>query len=136
MRARNVILTLIAVVGLLVFIFIKLRFEPKKKPVFNRNPSRIEYTAFALCRMECFNISANMVSHVFRRGRTERKNSRRTCQVYMCTMMTKPNKEIIIMIEQCGTVANIFDCYDANAGTPCGCIDRENRPVSHLNINR
>ena len=135
MRARNVILSLVAVVGVLVFIFIKVRLEPKKKLTFNRNPSRIEYTAFALCRMECYDISANMVFQVIRKGQPDKRQKRRYCPVYMCAMTTKLNKHITLIIEQCGTVANILDCYDANAGTPCNCTDKESHPVSYLNIN-
>ena len=41
MKARNVIISLVFVLALLVFIIIKIRNEPKKKLVLNRNPSRI-----------------------------------------------------------------------------------------------
>lgn len=136
MSARNVIISLIAVVGILVFIFIKVRLEPKKKQAFNRNPSRIEYTAFALCRMECYDITANMVFQVIRKGETSKREKKDFCPVYMSGLMTKQNKHIIILIEQCGTMARVIDCYDANAGAPCNCTDKENRPLSFLNSKR
>ena len=135
MRARNVIISFVTVLGILVFMFIKFRLEPKRLRGFNRNPSRIEYTALALCRMECYSINANSVSNILRKGQAEKIKKRDICPVYMCSIETKQNKRIIIVIEQCGTMANILDCYDATAGAPCECVDKENRPMSYLNIN-
>jgi hypothetical protein len=68
MKARNVIISLVFVLALLVFIIIKIRNEPKKKLVLNRNPSRIEYTKFALCRMDCHHINAKSIMGIFRNG--------------------------------------------------------------------
>ena len=73
MRARNVIVSLIFVILLLGYIFIKVRWlEPRKKLNFNRNPSRIEYTNYAICRMDCFSINANTVADLFRKGEVKK----------------------------------------------------------------
>ena len=136
MKARNVIISLLLVLGLLAFIFIRIRNEPKKKLTLNRNPSRIEYSQYALCRMECYNINANLVSLVLRKGYIIKQKKGRTCPVFRCDMITKQNEHIFIFIEQCGTVAKVFDCYDAKAGAPCNCVDEGNSPVSYLNSNR
>jgi len=73
MRSRNVIISFLFVLGLLVFIFFKIRFgEPKREVSFKRNPSRIEYSAYAICRMECFNFNANTITSVCGRGRQAR----------------------------------------------------------------
>jgi hypothetical protein len=133
MSSKNVIVTLIFVLALLVFIFMKIRYEPKKKLVLNRNPSRIEYTKFALCRMDCHHINANIITGIFRNGEINRAKSdlhKRPCPIFTIQGLTKQNMRIIIIIQQCGTVAKIVDCYDANETVGCNCINDETMPIS------
>jgi hypothetical protein len=75
MKARNVIISLLFVLALLVVIIIKIRNEPRKKLVLNRNPSRIDYTKFVLCRMDCHHINANSIMGIFRNGEVNRVKS-------------------------------------------------------------
>ncbi len=132
MKSRNVIISLILVLGILVFIFIRIRNEPRKKLTFNRNPSRIEYSQFALCRMECFAINANSVTAIFRNGIVQDSKDKKSCTVFTVNTFTKQKVDIFIVVEQCGTVARIIDCYVTNRAAPCNCADVENRPVSFL----
>ena len=135
MKSRNVIISLIFVLALLVFIFIKIRNEPKKRLIFNRNPSRIEYSQFALCRMECFNINANTIAAIFRNGNIGDRKPKRNCTLFTINTITKQEKNIVIIVEQCGTVARVTDCTIVNQGAPCNCIDNENPPISYLKNN-
>ena len=135
MKSKNVIISLILVLALLAFIFIRLRLEPKKKLTFNRNPSRIEYSQFALCRMECYSINANSIIAVFRNGIVQTRKRRTTCTTFTINTMTKQGMNVFVIVEQCGTVAKVTDCYIANKEAPCSCIDNENRPVSYLKSN-
>lgn len=132
MKSRNVIISLILIVGVLVFIFIRLRMEPKRKLTFNRNPSRIEYSQFALCRMECYGINANSIVSVFRNGAIQSRRRRGTCTRFSVNTLTKQKMNIFIVVDQCGTVARVIDCYFTNKQAPCDCIDNENRPFSYL----
>lgn len=132
MKSRNVIISLIFVLALLVFIFIKIRTEPRKKVNFNRNPSRIEYSPYALCRMECFSINANSVVAIFKNGDIQDRKPKKNCTVFTINIVTKQEKNIVIIVEQCGTVARVSDCYIANQGAPCNCTDIENPPISYL----
>jgi len=132
MRARNVILTLIIVIAIFIFLFIKSHLEPRKKLTFNRNPSRIEYTAFALCRMECFSINANSITSIFRNGAVLDRKPNKTCTIFKINTLTKQGRDIFITVNQCGTVAKVTDCYIANRAIPCTCIDNENTPLSYL----
>src|SRR6185436_20505251 len=105
MKARNVIISLVLVLALLVFIIIKIRNEPKKKLVLNRNPSRIEYTKFALCRMDCHHINANSIMVIFRNGEVDRAKSdlyKKPCPIFTVRSVTK-QMSIILIIQQCGT---------------------------------
>ena len=138
MKARNVIISLVFVLALLVFIIIKIRNEPKKKLVLNRNPSRIEYTKFALCRMDCHHINANSIMGIFRNGEVNRDKSdlhKKPCPIFTVRVVTKQKMSIILIIQQCGTVAKVLDCYDANGSVACNCINDETMPLSFLKIN-
>jgi len=138
MKARNVIISLLFVLALLVFIIIKIRNEPKKKLALNRNPSRIEYTKFALCRMDCHHINANSIMGIFRNGEVNRARSdlyKKPCPIFTILSITKQKMNIIIIIQQCGTVAKVLDCYEANGTVGCNCINDETRPLSFLKIN-
>jgi hypothetical protein len=138
MKPKNVIISLVFVILLLAFIVIKIRNEPQKKLVLNRNPSRIEYTKFALCRMDCHHINANSIMRIFRNGEVNRARSdlhKKPCPIFTIRGITKQNMSIIIIIQQCGTVAKILDCYDANGTLGCDCINDETMPLSFLNVN-
>jgi hypothetical protein len=133
MKARNVIISLLLVLALLVFVIIKIRSEPKKKLVLNRNPSRIEYTKFALCRMDCHHINANSIMGIFRDGEVDRIKSdlhKEPCPIFTVRGSTKQKMSIILIIQQCGTVAKVLDCYDANGTLGCNCINDETMPLS------
>ena len=132
MSARNVIISLIIVVGVFIFLFIRVRMEPKKKLTFNRNPSRIEYSVFALCRMECFNINANSVTAIVRNGKVLSRNRKQTCNTFKINTLTKQGRDVYVIIDQCGTVAKVADCYVVNNALPCNCLDSEYKPFSYL----
>ena len=138
MKARNVIISLVFVLALLVFIIIKIRNEPKKKLVLNRNPSRIEYAKFALCRMDCHHINANSIMVILRNGEVNRTKSDlhiKLCPIFTVRGSTKQNMSIILIIQQCGNVAKVLDCYDANGTVACNCINDETMPLSFFKIN-
>ena len=138
MKARNVIISLLFVLGMLVFIIIKIRNEPKKKLALKRNPSRIKYTKYALCRMDCHHINANSIMGIFRNGDVNLEKSdlhKKPCPIFTVSGVTKQNMSITLIIQQCGTDAKILDCYDANGILGCNCINDETRPLSFLKIN-
>jgi hypothetical protein len=138
MKARNVIISLLFVLALLAFIIIKIRNEPKKKLVLNRNPSRIEYSKFALCRMDCHHINANSIMVIFRNGEVNRAKSdlyKKPCPIFTVRGVAKQNMSIILIVQQCGNVARVLDCYDANGTVGCNCINDETIPLSFLKNN-
>ena len=138
MKARNVIISLLFVLALLVFIIIKIRNEPKKKLVLNRNPSRIKYTKFALCRMDCHHLNANSIMGILRNGEVNRSRSdpnKRPCPIFTIRGLTKQNMSIIITIQQCGNGVKVLDCYDANGTVGCNCVNEETTPLSFLKNN-
>lgn len=132
MSPRNVIITLVLVIALIVFIIFKIRLEPKKKFSFNRNPSRAEYVPLALCRMDCQGITANDIMQVVRKGDIDYDNSdlrKRPCATFTINGKTKKGMGITIIVAQCGNVARITDCYLDDRSMPCNCPG-DDRPVS------
>ena len=138
MKPRNVIISLLFVLLLLAFIVVKIRNEPGRKLVLKRNPSRIEYTKFALCRMDCYKVNANIITGVLRNGEINGTKSdlhKRPCPIFTIHSLTKQNMSIWVVVQQCGTVAKILDCYDANETIGCNCINDETAPLSFLKNN-
>ena len=136
MSSRNVIVTLVFVVVLLVIIFFKVRFEPRKKFELNRNASQIEYTQIALCRMDCENISANDITEVLRKGVINYGKSdlaKKPCAIFTILGKTKKGIGITIVIAQCGKVVRITNCYRNDGAMPCNCIEN-NQPVSFIKL--
>jgi hypothetical protein len=136
MSPRNVIITLVVVIALIVFFLFKIRMEPKKKFSFNRNPSRIEYSQIALCKMDCQNINANDITVVLRKGEVNNDKSdmhKRPCGFFTILGKTKKGMVLSVMIDQCGTVARITNCYLDNGLMPCNCVEND-QPVSFIKI--
>ena len=134
MKPRNVIISLLFVLALLVYIFMKIRSEPRKKLTFNRNPSRIEYTQFALCRMDCYGVNANTITSMLRNGEVSSDKRKGACPAFTVHTLTKKGMGIFITVQQCGTIARIVDCSTVNVAMPCKCTDKENPPISNLKV--
>lgn len=125
MQSRNVIISLILVLALLIFTFIKFRFlEPKKKLSFNRNPSRIEYSQLALCRMECYRFTANDITDILKKGEVNLSGSdfnEWPCPIFAVRGVTNSGKKLGILVAQCGRVAKIRSCENTDVVINCDC---------------
>jgi hypothetical protein len=82
--------------------------------------------------MECFGINANSVAAIFKNGGIQDRKPKKNCTVFTVNTITKQGKNIVIIVEQCGTVARVTDCNIVNQGTPCNCVDIKNPPISYL----
>jgi hypothetical protein len=75
---------------------------------------------------------------IFRNGEVNRDKSdlyKKPCPIFTVHSVTKQKMSIIIIIQQCGNVAKILDCYDANGILGCNCINEETMPISFLKNN-
>jgi hypothetical protein len=138
MRSRNVIISLFLVLALFVFIFMKIRSEPRKKIVFNRNLSKVEYSQFALCLMNCQFLSANDIDYVLKNGDVVAKTvdrSKHPCPSYILKGKTKTGLSIMVFAIQCGRVAKISKCYLSDNNINCECRDEIAIPISIKKIN-
>jgi hypothetical protein len=88
--------------------------------------------------MDCHHITANSIMGIFRNGEVNRSKSdlyKKPCPIFTVLGTTKQKMSIIIIIQQCGTVAKVLDCYDANGTVGCNCINDETLPLSFLKNN-
>jgi hypothetical protein len=72
---------------------------------------------------------------IFRNGEVNRDKSdlyKKPCPIFTVNSVTKQKMSIIIIIQQCGNVAKVLDCYDANGTMACNCINDETMPLSFL----
>lgn len=133
MKARNVIISLLFVIALLAFTLIKVRYwEPKKKTTFKRNINRVDYTAFAMCLMDCQEIDANDISEVIRNGEIISYSldmSKNNCPDYVLKWTDKHGKKLTIFITQCGNVSRVTNCNNANVPASCNCDDKKPKPL-------
>jgi hypothetical protein len=125
MKSRNVIFSLLLILALLAFAFVKMQlWEPHKRLTFNRNPSRIEYTRHALCRMDCRHISANDITEILKKGEINFAKSDlrdRPCPTFALQGFTKKGEHLRVIFAQCGTVGKVITCYSLDEEFICDC---------------
>jgi hypothetical protein len=139
MRSRNVIITLLFVLALMVLTFIRVRYwEPKKKVTFNRNPSRIEYSQLALCLMDCYHISANDIAEIFKTGHVNASKTNlkeKPFPVFTIEGVARNKFSMLMVIIQSGNVAKIKSCCRSDETFICNCPVEEPRPISFYKKN-
>ena len=136
MKARNVIISLVFVLALLVFVFMKIRNEPKRKQGFNRNFSKVEYSKFALCLMDCQEITANDITHILRNGEVLSRSldlNKQPCPFYALRGKTQKGVSIMVFVTQCGRATKISRCYKNE--NPVGCNCKEEKVLAMTFIN-
>jgi len=137
MKARNVIFSLVLMLAVVGFAIIKFRiWEPQRKEIFNRNPSHIEYTRHAECRMNCRHISKEDISDVMRRGVIIFNKSilrDKPCPTFALQGFTDNGENIRIIFAQCPGVTKVVTCYNLKKDFNCDCgIDKE-RAITFFN---
>ena len=133
MKARNVIISLLLTVALFVVIFMKIRSEPRRKLIFNRNPSKVEYSELALCLMSCQEMTANDITYIVRYGDVISKTNKQNCPSYVLKGETKAGLNITVQAIQCGRVVKIYKCFKSDHIINCNCGDENEDPVSFFN---
>jgi len=123
MRARNVILTLILLVSVFLFAIFRKWQEPLPKEAFDRTPARMQFYAFALCRMRCLAVTEADVKTIMQTGviNLSRSNRRaRPCPVF--AVQGRVRKAYLrVVFEQCRNSTYVVNCYDLNKDAACDC---------------
>ena len=124
MKPKNVILSLLFVLVVLSYAIFRRWQEPKRKEPFGRQPSHLVFTAYALCRMNCFDLSREDVILVMRKGvilinRSNRNNQ--PCPMYTLQGRTAAGRYIRVLFEQCQGSTRVVGCYDIHGEKGCDC---------------
>ena len=123
MRSRNVILTLLLLVGVLLFAVFRKWQEPTRKEPFDRNPQRLRFYAFARCRMQCLTLTENDIKTIMQKGVINLNKSNRAyrpCPVFAVQGRVR-NAYLRIVFEQCRNSTYVVNCFDLQRNVACDC---------------
>lgn len=123
MRTRNVLLTLLLLIGIFLFAIYKKRQEPQAREAFERTPVQLRYYAFALCRMQCLHISKEDVNQLMKEGIINMNRSNRNsrpCPVY-AVQGRIGHQYLRVLFEQCRNATYVVSCYNLEQDTTCNC---------------
>lgn len=139
MKNRNVFLSLLMIVVLLVIAFMKMHWwEPGSKLSLNRNPSHIEYTKHALCRMDCRHITAGDITGILKYGEinyTKSNENDKPCPTFAVQGYTGNKQHLRIIVAQCGRVAKVITCYNLDVDFKCDCPGDSKKGISFFNAD-
>ncbi len=123
MRSRNVIVTLVLLVGVFLVAVFKKWQEPQPREVFNRTPARLRFYAFALCRMKCLAVTETDIKTIMQAGviNINRSNRRsRPCPTYAVQARVRSGY-MRVVFEQCRNSTYVMNCYNLERDVACDC---------------
>ena len=123
MRPRNVILTLVLLVSIFLFAIYRKRHEPQLKEVFDRTPARLQYYAFALCRMQCLTVSKDDIKKLLQTGVININKSNRAlrpCPVFALQGRIR-QAYVRVLFEQCRNGTFVVNIYSLQRTETCDC---------------
>jgi hypothetical protein len=137
MKARNVIISFVIIVALVLLGMMKMRWwEPQRKEALDRHPSHLEYTRHAECRMSCRHISKEDITDVLQKGVIifNKSNMRdRPCPTFAVQGLTESGENIRIILAQCNSVTKVVTCYNLKKDFNCNCAEDHERAITFLN---
>ena len=139
MRSRGVFVTLVLVIAVVALAILKFRYwDPKKRLLFNRNPSRIEYTKHAICRMECRHISIRDINEILKNGNVNLSKTNlhdKPCPTFVLQGYTSGGDNLRVVFAQCGSVERVVTCYNLKEDFFCDCPGDHPASVSFNQIH-
>jgi hypothetical protein len=123
MRARNVMLTLVLLLGIFLFALFQKWREPLRREVFNRTPVHLRFYAFARCRMQCLTLNDAHINTLMQDGVINMNKSNRMgrpCPVYAVQARVR-GRYVRVLFEQCRNGTYVVNCYDLERATTCDC---------------
>jgi hypothetical protein len=123
MRSRNVMFTLILLVGILLFALFQKWREPLRREVFNRTPAHLRFYAFARCRMQCQTITDADITTLMQNGVINLNKSNRTARP--CPLVAVQGRVrgryLRVLFEQCRNGTFVVNCYNLDQDATCDC---------------
>ena len=123
MKGRNVVITLLLVVALLLLAVLRRWREPRVREPFNRS-ANTAYSAYAICQLQCKGIDRTLVKEVMQKGMViyNKSNPRRwPCPTYVVQSRTKSGRYLRVVFEQCDKKTTILAVDDVEQIDSCNC---------------
>lgn len=97
----------------------------------NRNPSQINYSKHAECRMDCRHIDATEVKDILQNGKINYKKSEldgEECRKkYAVEGYSKDNQHLRIVFAPCASEITVVTCIDLDTHWECHCEGDDNK---------
>lgn len=97
----------------------------------NRNPSHINYSKHAKCRMECRHIDDTEVKDILQNGKINYNkselNGNECRKKYAVEGYSKDNQHLRIIFAPCNDEVTVVTCIDLGAEWECHCEGDENK---------
>lgn len=97
----------------------------KERRGLNRNPSQINYSHHARCRMECRHIDENEVKDILQNGEVNYKksevNGAECNRKYAVEGYSKDNQHLRIVFAPCNDEVTVVTCIDIGTEWECHC---------------
>lgn len=130
MKSRNVILTVLLLIGVLAFFFGRLRLEPRAREAFDRHPRHLYYTKHARCRMDCRHISEGEIGEIMDKGIINLSKSHqqdKPCPTIALQGTTSRGASLRVIFAQCSDETKVITCYNLNEEPECHCPGDERK---------
>lgn len=123
MQPKNVIFTLALVLVVLAIIVSRIRHEPRRKEIFNRDANNILYNATAVCQMKCFNIDEKDVAQIITSGiiNFSQSNRQQACPTFLIQGSAVSGATVVIVVAQCRKKSTVVHCAVLHAQKNCEC---------------
>ena len=125
MKGRNVIITLLLILGLLLLAIYKRWHEPRVREPFNRS-APLTFTAFAICQLHCKKLDKQQLKEVMAKGIIlyHKSNRRRwPCPTYVLQARTQNPRLLRVVYEQCDNKTTVLAIDDVAQKDSCNCME-------------
>ena len=123
MKSRNVMLSLLLVCCLMAWAMIQTK-PPRVREALDRNPRRLQFSARALCRLQCLGLAQSDAISVLSAGVIlYHKSNRRAspCPVWVVQGTTKAGITCRLRLEQCATGMVVVGAERPGVDSLCPC---------------
>jgi hypothetical protein len=130
MKGRNVLLSLVLLLLVLVIFIRRVGKEPPRREAFDRHPERLTYTRHARCRMDCRGIDQGEIAEIMEKGIINFSKSNRRggpCPVFALQGRTAGGESIRVIFAQCPEETRVITCYNLETDFACNCEGDERK---------
>jgi hypothetical protein len=126
MKEKNVIFSLCLVLTVLAIVVSRIKHEPKRTELFNRNPVIILYAAEAICQKKCYGIQDKDIELVIHKGIINFSQSdryKKPCPSILLQGSISRDRTLQVNFLQCNDKTTVLSCYIKRSAIECPCSE-------------